>query len=68
MLSPETIYGTAGGFLTGFAASAAMVRVLISKALAEFKNQLGTGEDGFITRREVHILLHRPRPEKEQAL
>lgn len=43
------------GFLAGFGSAAAMVSVLIDRALGKFKGQLGSGDDGFITRREAHL-------------
>lgn len=55
MVAPEVIYGTLGGFLAGFGSAAAMMRILINSALAQFKNQLGEGDEGFITRREAHL-------------
>ena len=56
--SPEVISAVAagfGGFLAGFGSAAAVVKVLIDRALAEFKEKLGKGDDGFITRREAHL-------------
>ena len=68
MLSPEVIGGTVGGFIAGFGAAAGMINVLIDRALSRFESKLSKGEDGFITRREVHILLGRRNPQEERSL
>lgn len=48
-MSPEIVAAALGGFISGFGAAFALVRIFIAKALAEFQVQM-RGPGGFLPR------------------